>query len=53
MLPLLGDNHYLTLLHKAKHFFCIEETVKFINKFDFVYIINPSLHADEAFRYQV
>ena len=53
MLPLLGDNHHLPLLHRAKYFIWIEETGKRINEIDIGYMINPSFHVNKAFRDQV
>ena len=53
MLPLLGDNHLLPLLHMPKHFIWFEEAKKLINKFDIVYMTNPSLNVNKSFRYQV
>ena len=53
MLPLLGGNHRLLLLHKAKRFIWIEETGKHINEFDIGYMINPNLHVNKYFKDQV
>ena len=53
MLPLLGDNHCLSLLHMDKHFVWISKTKKRINEFDIGYIINPILRVNKAFGYQV
>ena len=39
MLPLLGDNHRLPLLHKAKRFIWIEEKYERINEFEIGYMI--------------
>ena len=50
ILPLLGDNHRLLLLHKDKRFIWLEETRECINEFDIVYMINPSLHVNKAFK---
>ena len=53
MLPLLGDNHRLPLLHMAKRFIWLEETGELINEFEIRYMINPSLNGNKDFRYQV
>ena len=53
MLPLLGGNHFLPLLHMAKHFIWIEETGKRINQFEIGYMIDPSLYVNKAFKEQV
>ena len=53
MLPLLGDNHCLTLLHMANRFIWLEEKGEHINEFAIGYIINPSLHVNKAFKEQV
>ena len=51
MLPVLGDNHCLPLLHMAKRLFGFKK--KRTNEFDIGYMINPGLHVNKAFRYQV
>ena len=53
MLPLLGANNRLPLLHMAKRFIWIEETGKIINEFEIGYMINPSLYLNKTFREQV
>ena len=53
MLPLLGENHRLPLLHKAKHFFGLTKPKKRINEFTIGYMINPGLNINKAFRDQV
>ena len=50
MLSLLGENHRLPLFHMAKPFIWINETKQHINEFKIVYIINPGLNANKAFR---
>ena len=50
MLPLVGNNHRLLLLHMAKRFIWIEETGKLINYFDIEYMIIPSFHVNKAFK---
>ena len=53
MLPLLGDNHRLPLLHIAKSFIWINETKKRINESKIGYMINPSFNVNKSFRDQV
>ena len=53
MLPLLGENRCLPLLHMAKRFIWLEETKERINGFDIRYIINPGLNVNKSFRDQV
>ena len=53
MLPLLMANHCQPLLHMDKRFIWIEETGELINEFETGYMINPSLHANKAFKEQV
>ena len=53
MLPLLGTNNILPILHMAKPFIRIEETGKRINEFDIGYMISPSLHVNKSFKEQV
>ena len=53
MLPSLGDNNRLPLLHMAKRFIFLEETGERINEIYIGYMINTSVHANKAFRYQV
>ena len=53
MLPLLGDNHCLPLLHMAKSFIWLEEKSYCINDFAIGYMINPTLHINKAFKEQV
>ena len=36
-----------------KRFICLVETGEIINDFEIGYMINPSFHVNEAFRYQV
>ena len=51
--PLLGANNCLPLLHRAKIFIWLEETGERINEFEIGYMINPNLHVNKTFRYQV
>ena len=51
MLPLLGDNHCLPLLHTAKKIGLMKK--KRINEFAIGYMINPGLHINRSFRDQV
>ena len=53
ILPLLGDNHRLPLLHMNKRFIYLEETKECINEFDIGYMINPNFHINKASREQV
>ena len=53
MLPLLGANHHLPLLHMDKCFIWIEEAGERINEFDVGYMINPSFCVNKAFRDQI
>ena len=53
MLPFLGTNNRLPLLHTAKCFIWLEETGKRINEFKIGYMINPSLHVNKSFKEQV
>ena len=53
MLPLLGDNHPLSLLHMARRFIWINETKKLINEFEIGYMVNPILCVNKSFRDQV
>ena len=46
---LLGDNHRLPLFHMDKRFIWIEETKERINRFQIVYMINPTLNINKAF----
>ena len=50
MLPLLGTNHHLWLLHMAKDFIWIEEIGKRMNEFEIGYMIKPSLHIIKSFK---
>ena len=51
ILPFLGDNHCLLLLHMAKRFIWIEK--KRNNEFEIGYMINPNLHIIKVLRLQV
>ena len=53
MQSLLGDYHRLTLSHMDKSFIWIEETKERINEFSIVYMINPYLNINKAFKEQV
>ena len=53
ILPLLGDNNHLPLFHMAKRFIWLAETGGHIIEFYIGYMINPSLHVNKDFRYQV
>ena len=46
MLPLLGENHCLPLLHMAKLLTWINETKKRINEFEIGYTINRGLNVN-------
>ena len=50
LLPFLGDNHRIPLLHMAKPFIWPEETKEFINEFKIGYMINPIFHVNKDFR---
>ena len=50
ILPLLGANHRLPLLHKDKSFIWLEETEEHINEFEIGYTINPNFHVNKAFK---
>ena len=50
ILPLLGVNHVLPLLHRAKSFIWIEETKERINEFGIGYMINPNVYVNKDFR---
>ena len=52
MLPLLGGNHRLPLLHMAKRFIWINEENKCNNEFTVGYMINPGLNAKKNSREQ-
>ena len=47
MLPLLGYNHCLPLLHMDKTFIWIEETGERINEFEIGCMINPTFHVNK------
>ena len=53
ILPLLGDNNFIPLLHMSKRFIRLEEIKEHINEFENVYMINPDLDFNKAFREQV
>ena len=53
ILPLLGGNHRLPLLHMSKSLIWIEETEERINEFEIGYMINPNFHVDKYFKEQV
>ena len=53
MLPLLGLDHCLPLLHMSTFFICINETKKPINGFAIENRINPGLNVKTSFIYQV
>ena len=53
MLPLLGSNNCLPLLHMDNRFIWLEETGDRINEFEVGYMINPSLHVNKEFKEQV
>ena len=53
MLLLLGANHRLSLFHMTKHFICINEVKQRIDQFMIVYMVNPSLNVNRAFRKKV
>ena len=53
MLQFLGANHRLPLLYMAETFIWIDETKIHINEFSIIYIINPGLNFNKAFRCQV
>ena len=50
---MLGDNHFLPLLHMAKRFLCIHETNELIDDFSIRYMINPTLHGSKSFKDKV
>ena len=50
MLPLLGDNHRLPLLHMDKRFNWLEEIGERINEFKIGYLINPSFYVNKLFK---
>ena len=50
---MLGANHSLPLLHKAKFFIWLEETKERINDIDSGYMIYPNLHVNKSFREKV
>ena len=53
ILPSLGANHCLPLLHMAKFFIWINETSERINEFAIVYMINPTFHVNKGFEEKV
>ena len=53
ILPFLEANNCLLLLYMAKIFIWLEETGERMSEFEIGYMINPSLHVNKAFRYQV
>ena len=53
MLILLGDNHCLMLLHMDKRFIWIAVTGEHMNDFDIIYMNNPSLYVNKAFKEKV
>ena len=53
VLPFLGANNCLPLFHLDKRLIRIEETGERINEFEILYMIDPRLHFNEAFRDQV
>ena len=50
ILPLLGANHSLPLLHMATRFLWLHETGEHINEFDIGYMINPLLNFDKTLK---
>ena len=53
ILPFLGANHCIPILHMAKRFIWIEETGELIKYFEIGYMINPNLRVDKSFIDQV
>ena len=53
MQSLLGTNHCLPLSHMAKSYICIEETKELIDKYSILYMTNPTLNINQAFKDQV
>ena len=50
ILPVLGVNHSLPLLHIAKSYIWINETSGHINESAIGYMINPTLHVNKSFK---
>ena len=50
ILPLLGINHRIPLLHMAKNFVCLHNKEERINEFVIRYIVNPTLHVNKSFK---
>ena len=53
LLPLLGVNHRLPILHMSKTFFYINSAGKLIKNFTIVYMVNPTLNVNRVLREQV
>ena len=53
LLPLVGVNNYLTLLHMSKTFVYMNSIENYMNQFAIGFMVNPKLHVDKAFKYQV
>ena len=49
----LGTNHHLPLARIFKSYIWLQETNQRINDFSIVYMMNPNLHKNKAFKYQV
>ena len=50
LVPILGVNHSLPILHMSKIMVHIYSTEKTIHQFAIGYMINPSLHINNTFR---
>ena len=50
---LLGNNHCLPLSNMAKSYIWLEEKNQRINELSIVYMINPNLSINKAFKYQL
>ena len=53
MESMLVSNCRMPFLHMSKRYICIEETNQRINEFYFVYMMNPTLYKNKAFKEQV
>ena len=53
LFPLLGVNHRQPLLYMSKIFVSVNTLEEGINQFSIGCMINPTLHVNKVFRYQV
>ena len=51
LMPIVGVNHRLPILHMYKIMVHIYTTEKTVHKFSIGYMINPSLHINKIFKH--